>query len=235
MNSQIDPRKNQPVVKRTFLYENVLMIRITLKGLAKFIMASPAKQRKILRDYKYPKDEGQAMAQYYQEARGVIKAYHKNTHEKDWLLEKAKMMRQSASATGGQSGRRLTNNARGIEQYAEHFSDRKFDILPDTEVSLANDQIKIKINPELHVLESGKDKIIKLEFAKEAPSDHLVKIVCQTMFEGALQKNGSVKAASVLYLDVPRGIEYRGAKQGSKMRSEIEAACKNIVSMWDSI
>jgi len=64
------------------------MISITLKGLAKFMMATPAKQRKILRDYKYPREEGQAMAQYYKEARDVVYSFHKNKRAKEWLMAK---------------------------------------------------------------------------------------------------------------------------------------------------
>ena len=77
-----------PVVPETFIADNVVMVSITLKGLAKFMVATPAQQRKILRDYKYPKEEGQAMAQYYKEARDVIYSFHKNKHPKEWLATK---------------------------------------------------------------------------------------------------------------------------------------------------
>ena len=44
------------------------MIKISLKGFAKYMVANSAQQRKILTDYKYPQPEGQAMATYYREA-----------------------------------------------------------------------------------------------------------------------------------------------------------------------
>ena len=41
--------------------------------------------------------------------------------------------------------------------------------------------------------------------------------------------------ASVLYFDVARGAEHRGARQGARMKGEIDAALKNIASLWPSI
>jgi hypothetical protein len=49
------------------------MIKISLKGLAKFMTASPSAQRKVLRDYKYPKPEGEAQASFYRDARRDIR------------------------------------------------------------------------------------------------------------------------------------------------------------------
>jgi hypothetical protein len=131
------------------------MIQITLKGLAKFMTATPANQRKILRDYKYPKEEGQAMAQYYKEARDVIYSFHKQKHPKTWLLNKAEEVRKLATGVGGGSGCRLGHNARAIDQYAANFSGRQLDILQDLDVSVSIEGLKIKVNPDLHVSEGG--------------------------------------------------------------------------------
>ena len=42
-------------------------------------------------------------------------------------------------------------------------------------------------------------------------------------------------SASVLYLDVPRGAEYRGARVRSRLENEMQAACENIVAIWNGI
>jgi hypothetical protein len=211
------------------------MISITLKGLAKFVTATPAKQRKILRDYKYPKEEGQAMAQYYKEARDVVYSFHKNKRPKEWLMTKANEIRTLAAGVGGGSGPRLQNNARAIEQYAQNFSSRKIDILPDLDVSFTADGVRVKINPDLHVSEGGKEKIIKLEFAKDEPPPEVVKVICQAMFDAAVMNGHKYTPAGVLYFDVARGAEHRGARQGARMKDEIDAALKNIASLWPSI
>lgn len=52
------------------------MIKLTLKGLAKYVASSPAAQRKILQDFKCPAaDEPFAMRVYYREAMDCLKQY----------------------------------------------------------------------------------------------------------------------------------------------------------------
>jgi hypothetical protein len=211
------------------------MIPITLKGLAKFMTSTSATQRKILRDYKYPKEEGYAMALYYKEARDLVRSAHKDEQPPQWLRDQALLIRKLAQASGRQSGRRLLNNARAIEEYAGAFSSRKFEILPDLDASMIVDDVKIKINPDLHVKESGKEKIVKLEFSRAELEEQVIKIICQTMFEGVAANGKRFSPSCVLYLDVPRGVAHTGARQGSRMRGEIEAACKNIAAVWPGI
>ena len=52
------------------------MIKITAKGLAKYMTSGEARKRKILRDYKFPDPEGAVQSKYYAEARRVIEDYH---------------------------------------------------------------------------------------------------------------------------------------------------------------
>ena len=65
------------------------MIQLSLKGLAKFMTASAAGQRKVLQQYKFPDDEGQVLAKYYRDARDTIARYHEQKHPESWLLDKA--------------------------------------------------------------------------------------------------------------------------------------------------
>lgn len=211
------------------------MIPITLKGLAKFMTASPANQRKILRDFKYPKEEGHAQALYYREAQDLIYARHKHDHPTSWLMQRASQLRSLAAATGGQSGTRLAHNARGIEQYVQHFAGRRFEVLTEIDLSMTVAGVRVKINPDLHVREGDKEKIIKLEFSTKEPEDRVIRVICQTMFEGALKNGYRLPASCVLYFDVPRGAPHRGARAGARMRAEVEAACQNIVSLWERI
>jgi len=63
------------------------VIKLTVRGLAKYIVASPASQRRVLEDFKYAAgDEPFAMRTYYREAKQCIKSFHRNAHPSDWLL-----------------------------------------------------------------------------------------------------------------------------------------------------
>lgn len=212
------------------------MIKISVKGLAKFMVSSPAAQRKVLQDYKFPdEDEPKAMRLYYGEAVDCIKAYHLRQLPVNWLREQADRVNQLASTVGGMSETRLKNNVRGLRQYADNFARRQFTILGDLRLGLVFGGVRVTVVPDLHVREGSKEKIVKLDFAKAQPDEGLIKIIVQSMFEAFRVDQGSITPSSVLYLDVARGDEYRGARVGSRLLRDMRAACKNIEALWSTI
>ncbi len=211
------------------------MIRISLKGLAKFMTGNSAKQRKVLRDYKYPDPEGHAQATYYREARDFIVSHHQSGHSPLWLPERAAILDTLASQSAGQTKVRLRNNARALREYANHFGKRTFKVLRDVNLGIEHAGVLVTFAPDLHIKEGEKEKIIRLDFTKEPPDDKTVKIITQAMFEAQATLGMGLPSAAVLYLDVPRGQTHKGARAGSRMRTEIEAACKNISALWDGI
>jgi hypothetical protein len=212
------------------------MIKMSVKGLAKFMMSSPAAQRKVLQDYKFPdEDEPKAMRLYYGEAVQSIKDFHLGQLPLNWLREQAERINQLASTVNGMGGTRLRNNVRALRQYTDSFASRRFTILGDLRLSLVFGSVRVTVVPELHVREGSREKIVKLDFAKTQPKEDLVKIIVQSMFEAFQVDQGSITASSVLYLDVARGAEYRGARVGSRLLTDIRAACNNIEALWDTI
>lgn len=211
------------------------MIRISLKGLAKFMTAGAAAQRKILRDFKYPDPEGRAQAMYYREARDFIKAYHKHNRESSWLMEKSENLSLLSKAAVDQTKTRLAHNSRALREYERHFGEKEYEILEDLKLELIFSGVKISVYPDLHVREKDKEKIVKLEFSVEQPDAQIIKIISQAMFESASNHGLNLPSRNVIYLDVPRNTAYKGARVGARMRREIEAACENIKAIWDSI
>lgn len=211
------------------------MIKIGLKGLAKFMTASAAGQRKVLRDYKFPDDEGTAQAAYYREARDLVAEYHRHAHPAEWLREKAAILQSTAAALGGRVGTRLRHNSRGLIDYSTHFPSKAYMVLPERKFFVTFGDVRISVLPDLHVQEKGRERFLKLEFAKNEPSAETVKIVSQIMFEAALIAKIPVGSSDVIYLDVARGRSYKGARVGSRLKTEVEAACANITSLWDGI
>jgi hypothetical protein len=210
-------------------------IKISVKGLAKFMTATPSRQRKILKEFKFPNDdEPRAMRLYYGEAVDAIKAYHKNNKDRQWLLDQADLCADLAGSLGGQSATRLRNNARALKQYADNFYRRKFEILSDVKLAINHSDVRVSVVPDLHVREGTKEKIIKLDFARE-PDGEQAKIISQCMFEAFRQSHGPITPAAVLYLHVTSGQEIRGARAGSRLMSDFKAACENISALWDTI
>lgn len=211
------------------------MIKIGVKGLAKFMTGTAAQQRKILRDYKFPDDEGTAQAAYYREARDLVAEYHRHGHPTEWLRSKAAVLQSTAAALGGRVATRLRHNVRGLTDYATHFTAKEYDVLPERKLSLTYGPVRISVLPDLHVREKGRERLLKLEFSKGEPDPDVVKIISQIMFEAALDARLPVKSTDVLYLDIARGARHKGARVGARMRTEIDAACANIAAMWEGI
>lgn len=212
------------------------MIKISVKGLAKFMTATPSAQRRILKEFKFPDDdEPRAMRLYYGEAVDAIKAYHGNGHGRQWLLDQADELSNLGTLLGGQSTVRLRNNARGLRQYADNFYSRRFEVLPDLRLALVHDDVRITVAPDLHVTEAGKEKIFKLDFARRSPDEQLIKIVSQCMFEAFRKAQNSITPASVLYLDVANGTQHKGARIGARLLQDVKAACANISGLWGTI
>lgn len=210
--------------------------RFTIKGLADYMASSAVKQRSIIRAYKYPdEDEAHAKVIYYREAREVVMAYHLARKNRQWLDAEASGLLAFAAASRGMTKVRLENNARAISDYARNFSGRQFEILPDVSLELIYGDVTITVRPDLHVRENGQEKIVKLEFAKDEPEKKVQDVISQGMFEAATAGNMNLGSKQVLYLDVARGKEHRGARLGAKLAKEIAASCANISSIWSAI
>ncbi len=212
------------------------MIKVSVKGLAKFMTARPAGQRTILRGYKYPtEDEARAQITYYREARDRIAAFHAEGHDAEWLRGQAAQLSQLGGALGGHSETRLRHNARGLRQYAIAFGSVTYEVLGDLRLGVVHHGVRITVVPDLHVRDHGKEKVLKFEFASEAPDVEAVRIVSQVMYEAARGTVQDLTSASVAYIDVPRGVIHRGARAGARRVRDIEAACQAIAALWPDI
>lgn len=211
------------------------MIDLTLKGLAKFMTAAPAQQRKVLRDYKYPEPEGRAQATYYAEARTAIRSFVKGTIDGAELLRQARTLEARGSTKGGRGGKRLEHNGRALRQYHKHFGGKSLTALAEVRFKLIFDGVSIAVAPDLHVIDGKTERFVRLEFAREAPDDRVIRIMTQAIFESAAQAGIHLKSSSVSLWDVPRGTTHAGARMGARMRKDIEATCKVIESIWPGI
>lgn len=212
------------------------MKKVSLKGLADFMTASPVRQRKIVREYKYPsQEESRAKTLYYKEARAIIVSFHKRKINRTWLAAKASELETAAGSYSGRSRTRLLHNARAVRDYNRNFGTMDYDVLNPLVMELQYGDVFVTVVPDLHVRENGVEKIIKLEFTKKEPGDGIVKIFTQALFEAVRGQRILIAAKDVLYEDVGRGKAFKGARMGSRMTNNIEAACNNISDIWDKI
>jgi len=180
--------------------------------------ANDARRRTIVRRFKYPREaEAFAMIKYHQEARDAITAYHSGNHDAAWLRSLGDQLDAFAASVTSPTRTRIRHNARAIHAYANHFANREFEVLPAPKLRLAYIGVTISVVPDLRVRERSEEKIIKLEFGKDQPSDREMKVVSQVLFEAARVGGLQMPARSVLYLDVARGAEHREARLGAQL------------------
>ena len=211
------------------------MIKISLKGLAKFMVGTSTQQRKILRDFKYPDPEGTAQAVYYREARDIIEAFHGTGNDLAWLNEQAALLKNYASMASERSASRLTNNARALKMYGQHFGKRNFEILPPFKSRLEIEGVIISIYPDLHVYEGISERIIKLEFGKDLLGPLIPKIICQAMNEATKLKGNTLKGNCINCFEVVTGTMYNSSPSTSRLMRNIEDACRNICAIWSTL
>ncbi|MGE3172687.1 MAG: hypothetical protein AB7O97_08675 [Planctomycetota bacterium] len=210
--------------------------KLSLRGLAKYMTASPHVQRKILHEFKYPNQAAAAaMRHYYVPATEAITLHHADDRGADWLRQRAAVFDAQAAAEA-QAGRarKLASNAKALRHYARNFADREFTMRKQPSWRLTYGDVIISVRPDLHVVENGKVKVIRLGFLSQAPDPRAVRIETQCLFEAAAPALG-LTSSQVLHFDVPRASVTRGARLGARLAKDIEATCATISTLWDSI
>ena len=147
-------------------------MRITLKGLAQFMTSRPARQRKILRDFKFPDPEGRAKALYYAEARRAVHAFHSQDNDVGILVRTSLRLERRALEAEAAAARRLRNNVSALTQYATCFAGQRYEVLPNRHLQLEYGPVVVAVAPDLHVLERRREKVVKVEFTKEEMVSH---------------------------------------------------------------
>jgi hypothetical protein len=213
-----------------------MAIKLSVKGLAQFMISGAAKQRSILRTQKYPsKQENVAIIVYYGEARRAIEAFHEGDNDPATLVSAVDALSKKEVASSGQTAVRLNHNIRGIKTYLTHFGSRKFSILSTPKLKYTRNTVTVSAMPDLSVSEAGTPKLIKLDFSEKIPDERVVNIILQVTYEAALLAGLKVKPKDIIYLDVARNQQYVGAKLRSSVKKDLDAACDNIEALWDTI
>lgn len=210
--------------------------RMSVHGLADFMVAKHARQREIVREHKYPdEDDARARIPYYREARERITAFHAGGLPSQWLLDQAASLHALAQTSARTTATRQRQNATILRSYAQHFANRRFQVLDRVKFEIQFGEIQISVFPDLQVREKGSTKLIKLGFNSDTPEPGFISVIAQTMFEAARLQRPRLTSSAVLFLDVRRGREHRGARLGSRTRSNIIAACETISDIWDRL
>jgi hypothetical protein len=212
------------------------MIKLTLKGLAKYIAASPAAQRRILQDFKYPSaDEPLAMRVYYREATDCLKDYITNQRSGDWLREHSIQLAAARDGESSTGARRRRQNAEAVLLYERHFGGRHLEILSTPRFRLRFHEVSVSVVPDLCLRDGTKTKLVKLQFGGARLATASIRVITQCMIEAANSSGYGLPPSSVVYLDLPRGAVHTAPRSSKRIRRDVRAACETISQIWESI
>jgi hypothetical protein len=213
-------------------------IKISVSGLAQFMNATSFRQRRLLRDYKFPfNKDGTRKPQIvrYSEARATIQKYHQNGNDVTVLLDAVEALKKKAADNPDKDQSRFEDNIRAINAYMKYFQNSKFAVLANPRPKYIHGDVSVSTTPDLYVEENGTRKLIKLDFSATAPKDEIVSIILKVMHEAAMAEELGVKPADVIYLDVSRQRQFTGKKLNKQLKRDIDAACETIEDIWPRV
>ena len=213
-------------------------ITISVSGLAQFMNATSFRQRKLLRDYKFPfNKDGTRKPQIvrYSEARATIQKYHQSENDVTVLLDAVEALKKKAADNPEKDQSRFRDNIRAITAYMKHFQDKAFTVLASPRPKYIHGDVCVSTTPDLYVEEKGAKKLIKLDFNATAPKEDIVSIILKVMHEAAMAEELGVKPADVIYLDVSRQRQFTGKKLNKQLKRDIDAACETIEDIWPRV
>lgn len=211
------------------------MIKISVKGLIKFMEGDDAQRRRDLAAFKYP-EVGKAPASYYREAIPAIRQCLAGTITRAQMLESAEALVKAAATAASRRRTRLMHNARGIIiSFDEKFGDRGFRTVTSHRLSYTQRGVRVAVHPELWIFERNQQQILKLELAAEPMNKRALEILAQLIYQAAVQNAVDVTPKQIGIMEVATGEIHRGRRIGPRLESRIAAAIDNIEALWPSI
>jgi hypothetical protein len=221
---------------------------LSVNKLAEYIVSKGARQRKLLRDRKYPDPDFQ-MGMFHREASESVRRYIA-----DGCVDAVPIENQIAvlkQQTPGKIGtiRRVNANIDALDRFLDMLDDLAIEGVPElgshTAEKITIHGVKISVRPEIIVRGTGpKGKklvgAIKLHFTKSFPmtldSAGYVSAVVQEFCKTHLLGPDEVLFSDYCkVIDVGCGKVFPGVKATTARMKDVSAECENISGLWPTI
>ena len=207
--------------------------KIAMKSFAEFVSGTESAKARILRGYKFPDEEGMAMAKYYWPAKSTISEFHNGKHETAWLLMKALEMESGAMTPSKPLRTKLLNNARSVKSYAEHFGGHHYEVLGNVKLPFTINGVSINVTPDMHVADGGVEIYLKFSFSKSKLKHDYVRTMLACMSYGLHANLHDDNPEVIALIDVPRGTVHRGLRVTDVLVGEIICQCEELEKVWN--
>jgi hypothetical protein len=209
-----------------------MVIQVSAKAFAEFVLAGPSKKATIVRNILKPKStEAQVIALYYSHAIRVIRLYHAKNNDRGYLQAELETLEAKLDkATTPQTRAALRNNLRAIRGYMELYGNRKRKIVPRPRIYYNSGRVRLSASPDLAIEENGKIKLVKLGITKRGDNPEVVRIMLRVIYQAATTRF-QIEPRDVVYFDVANAARMHGSDQDGDLATTIDNGCDTLAGM----
>ena len=222
--------------------------RISVNKLAEYMVSKAARQRKLLKDRKYPDPDFQ-MGMYHREASEAVARYLVSDQiATDPIDNQISIIKQQTPDKIG-TQRRLNSNIEAMERFLEMLDDFDFgDAAPEhgehAAQKLTFHGVEISVRPEIVLRGTIKGKPVvggvKMHFAKgfemTDETAGYVSAAVQEYCQRHLTLDGSIVHSGFCQVfDIGSGNVFDGVKSTKSRLRDIEDTCRNIADIWPNL
>lgn len=222
---------------------------ISVNKLAEYIVSKGARQRKILKDRKYP-DEEFNLGMYHREATEAVSQYiAQGAIDSSPISAKLATLGQATPEKIG-TARRINANIDALERFLEMLDD--IDLMDADPQLGANNapklsfhNVQISVRPEIILRGDGPKGAkcvgaIKLHFSKTRPlgeeaAGYVSAVVQEFCKLHVVKDNETVHPGYCQVIDIASGKVYPGVKATTQRMKDVAAECQNIAGLWPTI
>ena len=218
--------------------------KISVNKLAEYLIANPARRRKILQDQKEP--NAFKVTRYSKARKAIINYFLNGKGDKNVIKEYLnELIRYEFESSFLEQDRKLTIEALEVFYGSNLELDlRKYSIVPvsfkSSRINISGIDISVMPDVIIHGTEKGKEFIgaIKLNLVKSHPLDYETGSYVSTILHNYLQQeypNKKVNLKFCVCYDVFTNTIYYAPRSYKQRRKHIKAACEEIKLIWPHI
>jgi hypothetical protein len=210
-----------------------MIISLSAKGFAEFVLAGPSKRATIIRNILKPKSaDAKVIALYYSRAIRVIRLYHAKNNDRTYLRTEFEALEKKLErATSPQTRASLRNNLRAIRGYVEIYGNRKRKVVPRPRIYYSTGSVRLSASPDLAIEEGGKIKLVKLGIKKHGDNPEVVRIMLRVIYQAAATRF-QIEPRDVVYFDVANAARIHGSNQDADLATTIDNGCDTLAGMF---
>ena len=221
--------------------------KMTVNKLGEFLTAQPNRQRRILQQLKYPKKSAFGVPPEYGMAKEAIKGYLINEFDESYLKNAYDEI--SGKTPNNDWHASIIGSAIEAIEFAQDidlsvFEDYQFESYSGSNPKMNIHGVEVSIYPDLIVRTSNRGKnlvgALKIHISKSGQlnlegSEYVGAMLYSFVENDVLEPSESMKEKLCISYDVFTNSIVECPKSVKRRWNDIEAGCKNIVAIWDSI